>query len=190
MSRESLEKFFQLITENKECKTKAESFGGDADALSVYAQELGYDVSAVELREYQEKAQQLIKSRIQKLQESKAALSPGAAAFSNLIELSERDEEVAKRINELGSGTKEELIAYGKEKGFIFTEEDMRSVANEIMEPKNELSEDELERVAGGAVILFVGAAVIFAAAVATCVVASVACYTVAVLTAVDVIGD
>ena len=164
MSRESLEKFFQLIAENKECKSKAESFDGNADALAAYARELGYDISAAELREYREQAQQLIKSRMQKLQESEPSLSPGVKEFYKLIELSESDEEVAKRIEELSSGTKKELIAYGKEKGFIFDEEDMKSAANEMIEPKNELSEKELERVAGGVLLVGLGLGVASAA--------------------------
>jgi len=162
MSREGMERFSEFMANNQECQEKVKSFGGDLDALAAYAAELGYDISAAELQEYQDKALQSIKGRIQKIQQSEASLSPGVKDFYKLIELSDKNEEVAKRLAELGTGTPEELIAYGKEKGFIFDKQDMKSVANEIIEPKDELSEEELEQVAGGVVLAFLmaGAAV------------------------------
>ena len=43
------------------------------------------------------------------------------------------------------------MIAYGKEKGFHFTEEDMKVVTYERLEAFDELSDADLENVAGGA---------------------------------------
>ena len=124
MSREGLENFFKFLMENQECQAKVKSFGGggNLEALAAYARELGYDVSPEELREYQDKARQLLKSRLEKAQRSDAPLSPGAREFFALIKLSETDESVAKRLEEFaaGTGTPEELIAYGREKGFDF----------------------------------------------------------------------
>ena len=192
MSLKSIEKFAGFLTENKECREKAESFGSDIKALASYAQEQGFDVTAEELQDLQEKTQQLIKNRIHKIQQSDIQLSEGAREFNKFIELSERDEEVARQIENLSSGSAEELIALGKEKGFIFTEEDMRSVANEIMEPKNELSEEELELVAGGVLLAFASVAAVaaFAGAVGLSVGASAAGLVLFALTAVDVIYE
>ena len=161
MSREGFEGFSRHLTENPECQAKAKGFGGDVDALSAYARELGYNISSEELREYQQQVQKFVQSKIKKAEQSRISLSEGAKAFYKLMELAESDEGVARRLEELSSGTPEELIAYGKEKGFIFTEQDIKDVSKDILEPQDELSEEELELVAGGttvfAAILVVG---------------------------------
>ena len=163
MSREALEKFFKILTKSQEYQDKVKSLGGDVDALSAYAKELGCDISTEELREYQDKARELLNGRLQrKLAKPDAALSPGAQAFCALMKLSETDEEVEKRLTELAGGTPEELIAYGREKGFVFDEQDMLAFGKDILEPSDELSEEELELVAGGLVdvglvLVFVG---------------------------------
>ena len=156
MSREGLENFFKLLAENPEHQDKVKGFGGDFDALSAYAQELGYDVSPEELREYQDKARRLLKGRIQKkLHQPEASLSPGAREFYALIKLAETDESVAERLAELGAGAPEALIAYGREKGFTFNEQDMQAIGKDILEPSDELSDEELE-LADGLHVLFV----------------------------------
>ena len=159
MSREGLEKFFKLLAENPEHQAKVKSFGGggNLDALGAYARDLGYDVSPEELREYQDKARQLLKSRLEKAQRSDAPLSPGAREFFALIKLSETDESVAERLAELGAGTPEALIAYGREKGFIFDEQDMQAIGKDILEPSDELSDEELELAAGGTTLVLLG---------------------------------
>ena len=157
MSREGLENFFKLLAENPEHQAKVKSFGGDLDALAAYAREQGYDVSPEELREYQDKARQLLKSRLEKVQRADAPLSPGAREFFALIKLSETDESVAERLAELGAGTTEALIAYGREKGFIFNEQDMQAIGKDILEPSDELSDDELELAAGGTTLVLLG---------------------------------
>jgi predicted ribosomally synthesized peptide with nif11-like leader len=156
MSREGLESFFRFLVETPECQGKVKSFGGDADALTAYARELGYEFSPEELREHQDKARRLLESRMQKSQRPDASSSPGAREFYKLIKLAETDENVAKRLAELGTGTPEELIAYGKEKGFAFNEQDMQAVGKDILEPSDELSDEELEMAAGGAIFVFI----------------------------------
>ena len=155
MSRKNVENFFKLLMENRECQAKVKGFGGDVDAMTAYARELGYDFSPEEMREYQDKARQLFKSRVQKkLRQPEASSSPGAREFYALIKLAETDENVSKRLTELAAGTPEELIAYGGEKGFTFNEQDMQSVGKDILEPSDELSDEELELAAGGATLL------------------------------------
>jgi len=156
MSRENLERFGSFLAENKERIAKVKSFGSDIDTLAVYAQESGYDISAEEIREYQDKARHLLDSKIKKLQQPDIPLSPGVKDIYNLIKLAESDKDVEKRLAGLSSGTPEELVAYGKEKGFTFSEADIRSVSKNILGQSDELSEEELEMAAGGtaAVIL------------------------------------
>ena len=159
MSREGLEKFFKFLSENQEHQAKLKSFGGDIDAAAAYARELGYDFSPGELREYQDKTLKLLKNRAHnKLHRPDDALSPGAWDFYALMKLAETDEETAKRLAELSMGAPKELIAYGKEKGFTFSERDIQAVGEDILEPSDELSDEELELAAGGTtVLLFVG---------------------------------
>ena len=171
MSRESWERFFKFLMENQECQAKVKSFGGDVDALAAYARELGYDFSPEELREHHDKALLLLKSRMQKkLKQPDASLSSGAREFYALIKLTETDGEVAKRLAELGMDAPEELIAYGKEKGFTFSKQDLQSVGKNILEPSDELSDEELEMAAGGAAFAFVILGICVAGVVAVAV--------------------
>jgi len=157
MSRGGMENFFKFLAENRECQAKVKNFGGDVDALAAYARELGYNVSQEELREYQEKAQRVLKNRMQKkLRQSEvfSNLTPGAREFYALMKLAETDEETAKRLEELNTGTLKELIAYGEENGFIFNEQDIQSFGKDILEASDELSDEELEMAAGGTTVL------------------------------------
>jgi len=156
MGKEKMEGFFKFLVGDKEAQAKVKSFGGDMDALAAYAREQGYDFSAEELREQQDKARRLIKDRVQKLQQPDASLSPGAQEFGKLVKLGETDEEVGKRLAEFTLGSADELIAYGKEKGFNFDRQDMKGFAESIMQPSDGLSEEELELAAGGCVGLAV----------------------------------
>ena len=152
MGRESLEQFFKLLAENPEHQAKLK---GDIDELTKYAREQGYHFSAEELREYQDKARQLLKNKIHiKLQQSDDSRSPGAQNLYALMKMAETDEEIAKRLEELETATPEELIAYGKEKGFSFSEQDIQDFGKDILKPSDELSEDELELAAGGTTVL------------------------------------
>jgi len=81
--------------------------------------------------------------------------------------LAETDAEVEKRITE-ASKSPQELIAYGKEKGFTFDTDDMKEVAIKLMEQEEELSDDELEAVAGGLTVAIAFALGIVAAIVVT----------------------
>ena len=100
-----------------------------------------------------------MKDRLQKAQRPEVSLSPGAREFFALIKLAETDESVAERLEEFaaGTGTPEELIAYGREKGFTFDEGDMQAVGKNILEPSDELSDEELELAAGGTTLAAVG---------------------------------
>ena len=161
MDKMDFEQFINFLETNSEEQSKLQSLGGDVDAMAAYAKELGFDVSPQELREYQDKARELLLGRVQKrMAQPDVPLSPGAQAFYALMKLAETDEEVAKRLEELASCTAEELIAYGKEKGFIFDKQDMLDVGKDILDPSEELSEEDLEMAAGG--LVDVGLALVF----------------------------
>ncbi|MCL2095923.1 MAG: Nif11-like leader peptide family natural product precursor [Oscillospiraceae bacterium] len=148
MDKKDMEQFFKFLSENPEHQSKIKSFGSDIDALADYAQKLGYDFSTAELRE-------LLKDMLQKrLAKFDVNLSPGAQAFYALIKLAETDGKVAERLTELGTGRTEDLVAYGKENGFIFSEQDIQDFGKDILEPYDELSEEELELAAGGTTVL------------------------------------
>ena len=78
-------------------------------------------------------------------------------AFCALLESVETDKEVEKRLEELSAGTQEELIAYGREKGFTFNGQDLQAVGKDTLEPSDELNDEELELVAGGTTLAAVG---------------------------------
>ena len=154
MGNENLAKLINFLAVDKEARDKVKSIGGDADALSAYVKELGYDISVQELHEYREQTYKQLESKLKKAQEKKAAQTPGVQAFYGLMALAETDKEVEKRLEELGDSTTSELVAYGKEKGFIFDEQDLDTVGNDVLDPSEELSDEELELVAGGTTIV------------------------------------
>ena len=155
MNKERMDQFFKQAASNLEYRDKVKSFGGDVDALVAFAKELGYDITAEEMRAYQEMAREFLKARLQKkVDEPDAAQSPGVQAFLAFMKLAETDTEIGKRVEELATGTPEELIAYGKEKGFSFDRQDMLALGKDILEPSDELSEEDLELAAGGIVDL------------------------------------
>jgi predicted ribosomally synthesized peptide with nif11-like leader len=63
------------------------------------------------------------------------------------------DEKVRARAKEIGLQDIDGQVAYGKSLGLDFTREDFKVLANETgIERKEELDEEELKKVAGGAV--------------------------------------
>ena len=113
MGREHLEQFTRFLAEDKEHQAHVKSLAGDMDALAAYAAESGFEVSAHELREYREQSLKLLEARVKQARQDTQA-GPGTKAFYALLELGETDSAVAKRLEELGESTREELIAYGK----------------------------------------------------------------------------
>ncbi|MDR1378383.1 MAG: Blp family class II bacteriocin, partial [Synergistaceae bacterium] len=75
------------------------------------------------------------------------------------------NEEVRKKAKEIGIGDLDGQITYAKTLGLEFSKEDAEALTKEVgVDKKDELSEEELEKVAGGIVTstaaLVVGAAV------------------------------
>jgi len=133
---ENMDRFFKVLAANPEYQAKVISFGDDIEALAAFAREQGYDVSTGELREYYYKARELLKAKAQKkLDKPDFFISPGAQDFYALIKLGETDESVGQRLAELVADTPEALIAYGKERGFTFSEQDIQAAGDYILEP-------------------------------------------------------
>jgi predicted ribosomally synthesized peptide with nif11-like leader len=66
-------------------------------------------------------------------------------------ELCAKDTEVRKKAKEIGIEDLDGQIAYGKSLGLEFSREDFAALAKEAgMDGKNELSEEDLKKVAGG----------------------------------------
>ena len=172
MEKDKLEQFFKRMAEDAAVQEKIKSLSGDMDALASYAGELGFDVSAEEMRTYTDQAVKVMGAKLQeKAASSQAAKSPGAQAFFALTKLADSDEGVARRLEELAEGSAEDLIAYGADLGFVFTKQDMLDIGKDILDQSDELSDEELELAAGGIGLLVLG----FAAAAAAGVVLGLA---------------
>jgi predicted ribosomally synthesized peptide with nif11-like leader len=76
-------------------------------------------------------------------------------------QLCAENEEVRKKAKEIGIKDLDGQIAYAKTLGLEFSREDIRALAKEAgRDGKNELSEEELKKVAGGVLTLTVAAAI------------------------------
>ena len=149
MNELKLQQFYDHIAKKPDCLKEVKKIGDDMTALAGYAHELGYDVTAEELTAFGSKAKQIIEAKWKEIEAGKESLSAGAKQFIAFSQLADTDPEVAKRITE-ASKSPQEMVAYGKEKGFTFDAQDMEEVAKKLMEQEEELSDEELEAVAGG----------------------------------------
>ena len=102
-------------------------------------------------------------------------------AVKGFIEKIGGDEVLAEKFKTAGVDVNA-VIALGKENGFEFTAQDMKTVHDEMSQSGTELSDEDLEKVAGGFVtstvagVLVAGAAVVEAAtAVSTVITSAVA---------------
>ena len=97
-------------------------------------------------------------------------------AFKEFVSQVTGDEELAEKVKEAGTDAGK-IIALGKEKGLEFTAEDMKAAHDEYAGSSEELSDEDLEKVAGGFVTTTAAtvAAVVGAAAGATSAATAVA---------------
>ena len=78
--------------------------------------------------------------------------------FNKFGQMCAEDETVRARAKEIGLEDVDGIIAYGKELGLDFTVDDLKEMADKAGLMDEELSEDQLEQVAGGVVTSTVGA--------------------------------
>ena len=98
-----------------------------------------------------------------------------------------QNEEVRKRAKEIGLNDLDGLMAYGREMELEFSSEDLAALAREAGVSRQELSEEQLEQVAGGFVT---ATAVMGVAALAGMVAAGVALAGVATLGIAAAVGS
>jgi predicted ribosomally synthesized peptide with nif11-like leader len=80
----------------------------------------------------------------------------------------EDDEKIRAKAKEIGLQDLDGQIAYGKSLGLDFSKEDFEALAKEAgLEKKDELSEEDLKKVAGGFVAVTAGIALLVSAVVA-----------------------
>ena len=183
MTRECLEKFAKYYKENKECQEKIKELRGDDEALSAYIKSIGFDFSAEDMQKQRERAIKLLKEDVAVKTKPGISLSPGEQAFYGLMKLAEEDSAVGEALSKLKFSAVEDLITFGKEKGFIFDKEDLKNVIKNIIQKSDDLSDEDLELVAGGCIGTL--AAVAAAAASAAVVVTSLVVAACAVVDAV-----
>ena len=107
--------------------------------------------------------------------------------FKQFVTSVSGDEELAAKVKEAGTDV-DKIIALGKEKGLEFTAEDIKAAHEEAAGSSEELSDEDLEKVAGGFVTTTAAAVTSVDGAVAGVVgaTAGVASAGVAVATAAD----
>jgi len=185
MNELKIQQFYSHLIKNPGCLAKVKELGDDMTAIAAYACELGYEVTTDVLTAHNNKTKQVLEAKWKELDDGKESLSDGAKQFMEFSKLADADTEVAKRITEMYKSP-QEMINYGKEKGYSFDTKDMEEVAKKFMEQEEELSDDELEAVAGGVTLLAVGvgAILVFSAVVSVGSVAAAAAIGVALIVA------
>ncbi|MCL6611574.1 MAG: Nif11-like leader peptide family natural product precursor [Peptococcaceae bacterium] len=176
MSAEDLKRFMQFLAENEEAAGKVKEIGVDnLDAIVAYGKELGYEFDRQELEELRSKVAELYKARIKKNLEKAAAQvkeqRPGMQNLNRFVQLVGENAEIAQKVQEISFDDPKGIIAYAGELGFEFDERDLEEFGNRMLEQSDELSEEELEQVAGGAApviaVFLASAAVVGVSAVA-----------------------
>ena len=74
----------------------------------------------------------------------------GLENFEAFLNYFQEHPEALERLKKLDFTTPQSVIDFGAELGFIFNEQDMAEYAQKALEQKDELSDKDLEKVAGG----------------------------------------
>jgi len=156
MGVEDLNRFMQFLAENQEAANKVKEVGVEnLEAIAAYARELGYEFDRQELEEVMNKVTELYGTRIKKNLEKAIAAGdkeqrPGMRNLHRFVQLVGENAEIAKKMQEIGFSDPGAIIAYAREHGFEFDERDLEEFGSQMLEQSDELSEEELEQVAGG----------------------------------------
>ena len=158
----------QFIAENEEAANKVKEIGVEnLEAIAAYGRELGYEFERRELEELRNKVTELNRARIKKNLEKAAAAAKkeqraGMQNLNRFVQLVGENAEIAQKVQEIGFSDPGAIIACARELGFAFDERDLEDFGSQMLEQSDELSEEELEQVAGGVwpgVVLGVAAA-------------------------------
>ena len=172
MSKDNLQRFIECIAQNKVAAAKVQECAAQGPAAVIaYAAELGYAIDEHDLQELDRQAAEALSKQFKKrgqelLSDIESEQSEGMKNLKRFIKLSEENAEVKSKLNELGFSDPSAIINYGKELGYEFTEQDLEQLGNSLLEQSEELSDEELEQVAGGFIDLVTFAACIAAGVV------------------------
>ncbi|HUM59485.1 MAG TPA: Nif11-like leader peptide family RiPP precursor [Bacillota bacterium] len=176
MSIEELNRFLQMVATNEELAEKMKEIGENDDAIVAYGKELGYDFDRQDIEELRKKVIDLHKVRIKKNLEKAVAAAdkeqrPGMRNLHRFVQLVGENKEIAEKVQEISFDDPKAIIAYARDLGFEFDEKDLEEFGGNMLERSDELSEEELEMVAGGfvdlmALVAFLSIAAAGAAAV------------------------
>lgn len=74
----------------------------------------------------------------------------GMKNIEGFINFCEENQEAAERMKLLDLNDHQAIIGLAREQGFVFTEEDMNEYGQKVLSQKDELSDQDMEQVAGG----------------------------------------
>ena len=152
MSKEDVKKFAALVGEDPELAAKVKAAGTDVNEVIRLGREKGLAFTAEDMKTVHDETRNLIGEGLQIFMEKVSG-----------------DEKLARKLEESGTDV-DEIIRLGKENNCEFTADNLMALQNLTVKSDVELSDEELEKVAGGFVTSVVGslvAGVLVGAAVA-----------------------
>ncbi len=174
MSKESMQKFLEMLAKNPEMAEKVKGLAQEGpQALIDYARDLGFEINEEDLKELGEKATEAFKKQVKRRTQKLIADLEKDPSYENssmknllqFIKHSEEDDDVKGKLNELSTTDPSAIVDYAKDLGYEFTAKDLDDFGKALLDQEEELSDEELDQVAGGVIdLVSLG---IFAAAVA-----------------------
>ena len=76
--------------------------------------------------------------------------------LGKFLKLVQEDEAIAGKVREIGNADLKGIAAYGQELGYSFTAEDLEEARKNTLQAGNELSEEDLDKAAGGTIVLLI----------------------------------
>ena len=148
MSVEAAKEFFTKMAGDEELAEKIKAAGTDVDELIRLGREKGLEFTAEDLKAVHDETGKLV--------------GEGLQVF---LEKVSTDKKLARKVEEAGTDV-DEIIRLGKENGCEFTADKLMALQNLTVKSDVELSDEELEKVAGGFVTLGVALVATIAAAI------------------------
>ena len=140
MSVKAVKEFFTKIAGDEGLAEKVKAAGTDVDEVIRLGREKGLEFTAEDMKAIHDETESLV--------------GEGLQAF---LEKVSANRELAQKVEEAGTDLNE-IIRLGKENGCEFTADNLIAFQNLTVKSDVELSDEELEKVAGGFVSLLVGA--------------------------------
>ena len=132
MSVEAAKEFLTKIAGDEELAEKVKAAGTDVDEVIRLGREKGLEFTTEDLKTVHDETGKLV--------------GEGLQLF---LEKVSKDEDLARKLEEAGTDVNE-IISLGKENGCEFTADNLMALQNLTVKSDVELSDKELEKVAGG----------------------------------------